>query len=421
MRKTLTVVFFLAIIAACAYVAVKLHQDSREDKKLKADFFTVNQIKYGILSGDKWTGQVSRIISMQIDSFNFTPSNRKILKKQVSNILLRLVDEADTMLHERQDKLSDRIKFSLIRGVVNLDKVRERVPKFSESILAELDKNENRTALKKILKQKVSDILGAACQDTLHEQQAVIRLYGMQDMDAFNQHIFEKTEVIKGRMQVYGYVLIGCLLLVLLMWIYVYRHEDLYASSFLFSVIISFIALVVGVSLPMIEIDARIAMMDLHLLKSHIIFKDQVIFFQTKSIIDVIRILLTQGKADSILVGVLILMFSVLFPVTKLISITIYLFNHQRGNRFIHYMSFKSGKWSMADVMVIAIFMAYVGFDGILDDQLADITVHTDPINMLTTNRTTLQTGFVIFVSFVLFNLALAELLKKITSRKNKA
>ena len=77
-------------------------------------------------------------------------------------------------------------------------------------------------------------------------------------------------------------------------------------------------------------------------------------------------------------------------------------------------MAFNSGKWSMADVMVIAIFMAYVGFASILDNQLADIEAHTDTVNVVTTNRTNLQTGFLVFVSFTLFNLILAEILKKI-------
>jgi hypothetical protein len=159
-------------------------------------------------------------------------------------------------------------------------------------------------------------------------------------------------------------------------------------------------------------------MLDLKLLSSHIIFQDQVIFFQTKSILDVIHILLLNGKADAIFVGILILMFSVLFPVTKLICTTIYLFSKDATNAFIRYMAFNSGKWSMADVMVIAIFMAYVGFQGILDDQLADITVHKESINLLTTNRTNLQTGFVLFVAFVLYNLVLAEILKKITKNR---
>jgi hypothetical protein len=65
--------------------------------------------------------------------------------------------------------------------------------------------------------------------------------------------------------------------------------------------------------------------------------------------------------------------------------------------------------------MVVAIFMSYVGFHGILDNQLEDITVHSEAINIITTNRTNIQPGFLIFVSFVIFTLILAEILKRIT------
>jgi hypothetical protein len=80
-------------------------------------------------------------------------------------------------------------------------------------------------------------------------------------------------------------------------------------------------------------------------------------------------------------------------------------------------MAFKSGKWSMADVMVVAIFMAYVGFQGILNNQLQDINMQNETLNLISTNRSNLQTGFLIFVSFVIFNLILAEFLKKVTQK----
>ncbi len=84
-------------------------------------------------------------------------------------------------------------------------------------------------------------------------------------------------------------------------------------------------------------------------------------------------------------------------------------------------MAFKSGKWSMADVMVVAIFMSYVGFQGILNNQLEDINMRNDMANLITTNQSNLQTGFIIFVSFVLFNLVLAEILKIITKNRREA
>ena len=68
-------------------------------------------------------------------------------------------------------------------------------------------------------------------------------------------------------------------------------------------------------------------------------------------------------------------------------------------------MVFKTGKWSMADVMVIAIFMAYIGFSGILNEQLNHLGGLTSSVDVLTTNKTQLQTGFFLFTAFAVISL----------------
>ena len=88
--------------------------------------------------------------------------------------------------------------------------------------------------------------------------------------------------------------------------------------------------LAVGVSTAMIEIDARISEVDFVILGEHIEFKNQILFYRSKSILEVVQILLQTGKIDSILVGVLILAFSVLFPTAKMISTEIYLFGKKK-------------------------------------------------------------------------------------------
>ena len=70
----------------------------------------------------------------------------------------------------------------------------------------------------------------------------------------------------------------------------------------------------------------------------------------------------------------------------------------------------------MADVKVVAIFMAYIGFKGILDTQLASLNLKTDSLASISTNETTLQPGFILFVAFVLFGLILSVILQKITA-----
>ena len=67
----------------------------------------------------------------------------------------------------------------------------------------------------------------------------------------------------------------------------------------------------------------------------------------------------------------------------------------------------------MADVMVVAIFMAYVGFDGIIGSQLDHLTESSKPVEIFTTNGTGLLGGFYLFLCFCLSSLVLSELIQK--------
>ncbi len=178
--------------------------------------------------------------------------------------------------------------------------------------------------------------------------------------------------------------------------------------------------LLVGLTTAMIDIDARINSLSFELLGETVSFKNQVIFFQSKSILDVVRILMATGKYDSIFVGILILAFSILFPIAKLLSTGISLLSQRKWakNKVIHYFAFQSGKWSMADVTVVAIFMAYIGFNGILRSQMGYLNTHSESFTSIATNQTSLQPGYIIFVTFVVFGLALSQILKMIMEKQ---
>ena len=167
----------------------------------------------------------------------------------------------------------------------------------------------------------------------------------------------------------------------------------------------------------MIEVDARINELNFVLLGQKINFTDQVLFFQSKSILDVVMILISGSAIDSILVGVLILVFSILFPVMKLSSTGIHLLGKKKlaENGIIKYFAFQSGKWSMADVIVIAILMAYIGLNGLLETQLKSLKISADSLTLISTHNTALQPGYIIFIAFVLFGLVLSTILKFIS------
>jgi ABC-type spermidine/putrescine transport system permease subunit I len=69
----------------------------------------------------------------------------------------------------------------------------------------------------------------------------------------------------------------------------------------------------------------------------------------------------------------------------------------------------------MADVMVVAIFMAFIGFDGIIGNQLDQLTESAKPVEIFTTNGTRLLGGFYLFLLFCVSSLLLSEIITRKT------
>jgi hypothetical protein len=70
----------------------------------------------------------------------------------------------------------------------------------------------------------------------------------------------------------------------------------------------------------------------------------------------------------------------------------------------------------MADVMVVSIFMAYLGLDSMIENELKKLVEQSEPVNVITSNGTELQVGFFLFVAFVFTSFILSILVEN--SRK---
>jgi uncharacterized paraquat-inducible protein A len=117
--------------------------------------------------------------------------------------------------------------------------------------------------------------------------------------------------------------------------------------------------------------------------------------------------MITNKSLQMNLVGVLLVTFSIFFPLLKIISSNCFYFNFKqtKDNRMIKFFVFKSGKWSIADVMVVAIFMAYIGFNGIITSQFGQFNSTEQELVILTTNGTSLQPGYYLFATYAFLSL----------------
>ena len=408
------------LLAIAIWSGFQVQRLSDERAEIKKDYSILNNITYGLLSVNAWRDHIVKVVTNRIDDFEFTAEQDKALKYEVSQILHAVINKADSLVNRKQKSLGGKLKKFAIKTLVNEDKIHARVPEFAETIVNELKKPKNKEKVKFIARSKLEEF-GTITYDSANEisrSESILAKYDAPDVPTFNSNSALLLDGLQRRAYFFTYVILGIMILFLIMWWVLRNQRSLHSIFFVISVLLTFVVLFVGLTSPMIEIDARIKEMSFLLIGERISFHDQVIFFQSKSIVDVVRILLETGKYDSAIVGMLILLFSIVFPIGKLLATKCYLLGNERwrNNKVIQFFAFKSGKWSMADVNVVAIFMAYIGFKGILDSQLASLNLKTDSLASISTNETTLQPGFILFLAFVLFGLILSVILQKITA-----
>ena len=101
----------------------------------------------------------------------------------------------------------------------------------------------------------------------------------------------------------------------------------------------------------MLEVEARISQLGLTFLGEPIGFTDQLLYFQSKSVLEVFQTLINTGKPDMWVVGVLVLMFSIVFPTLKVLTLTFCLFSRDCSGDFEWCgslpWSLPNGRWPM--------------------------------------------------------------------------
>jgi hypothetical protein len=420
--KIILILGLCGLLAVESFFAERLHTLSKQQEQIKSDYADVNNITLGLFSVDSWRDKMADIINHQVKHFKLTPKQKRQLQVEVEQILYALVNKAEAMINKPQKSLGAKIKQFVIKKAVKADSIKSKVPGFARSIIAKIDNPKQKSQLSNLAMTKFNQARHSTYLDSTRNANnalldKVYKRYGVNSPDELDHKFDSLLGNIRLRMFQYCFGMLACILVVLMLWWFLRKRVDLHGTLFIMSLLFAFILLIIGLSASMIEVECRVKSFDFVLLGEHVNFKNQVLFYESKSILGVVEVLFRQPAADSIGVGALILCFSILFPVTKLLSTGIHLLSKQRiaENRFVKFFAFQSGKWSMADVIVIAILMTYIGLNGLLDRQLASLDIKSEELTLITTNNTALQPGYIVFISFVLYGLILSTILKFIS------
>jgi len=409
-KSYLRVIITALLLPIAIVLTVQVILMAKQHQKVRIDLSEINHIRYGLLNVDEWAEQVAYILTEKINEFEVTPENREQLETSVSNVLYTLIDEVEKLMIERTSGQFSGMKKWIAGFALDVDQLRDSVPSFAHTVVNELDKPETKTLLQNYLNEKLEEFTASTYnRDHMELLNNLLLKYNCDGKEACKELLNEKLDQKQDAINLRVMVLLGVVLLAFL--INLIPKGKLNQVQSILLILSSLCLLLGGIITPMIELEARIDMLIFQLLSEEVVFRNNILFFQSKSITDMVRILMTDGSVQMISVGILIFTFSIVFPSVKLICSYLYSLNIDKlkENKVIQFFVIKSGKWSMADVMVVAIFMAYIGFNGIVGSQMANLSRSTQSIEILTTNGTHLTGGFYLFLCFCLASLFLSS------------
>ena len=413
---------WFVLVVTTGLVAFQFVRLEGRNAQMRQDLAAIQDIRYGLFNVDEWKRAVVDIIEDEIASFELNERNQAELQSKIEGLLYGLVATLET--NYREENAQRLLGFvrdlgSDLLGV--FDEMRRSVPDFAQRIIAYLDEPENREAERAFLISRLDEYAANTFAETDYaELDATLLRLNVQDEDR-SQGIQRaayrlNVEMAQINQQQSRLMWVGlCVLLITLIALFQWLCT---AVEIKMATVTLLIWLAVGVVMPLLLVDARIDRLQFSMLDHPVTFTDQVVFFQSKSILDVVRLLVFQGNGlGSMLAGGGVLLFSVIIPSIKLGATFLWRKDAPWTRSWVgKTLLFNSAKWAMADVMVVAIFLSYLGFNGVLNDQMQNLEGVSDRLEILTTSGSTLLPGFFVFFGFALMSIILSSRLKSADS-----
>ncbi|MBY0416041.1 MAG: paraquat-inducible protein A, partial [Bdellovibrionales bacterium] len=350
------------------------------------------------------------------DNLDFTPNYEKELKITVQKQLVILIDKVNERIEAKNNKtIKGKIKQSLMDFLVDMEDIKKGVPQYADAMIKQIKKPTTQGKLKDLLKDKIANYLaGTFDMQDMSEITRILNKVGAKDIDEAREKL--EKEILTRHERISNYAMALIILAIIVFLIPIFDKKNLPVPVYTALAMGLVILLITGVTTPMIDMEAKISQMSFILLNHSVKFENQVLYFQSKSVLDVFWIMITNDTLQMKAVGILMVLFSIVFPICKLSSSVAYYFNYKNSqeNGWIKWFVLKSGKWSMADVLVVAIFMAFIGFNGIISSQLGKLNSSVSKeVVIFTTNGTNLQPGFYVFFTYAMLALFLSNYLER--------
>lgn len=428
MKKILTYSIAVCIgllLIYSGYLALDLINQSKVIQQEETDRASIHKIDYGLFNMDAWKDKALNIFTKRLQEFEISSDAYGEVEIELRSYLKGIYKDYfisgklfEELFKEAEEKKSipplllNMFKKNLPEQIGNLN-IEASIPSMAKRLAGELRKKEPK--IKAVLKSELDNILVDTKDSTVVDTRIeMAHTYGTNTIEELNNMLVTNIAKHKADLKQASFNLLlflGAGLLLAFMLFFLSNSLSLLIASL---TLLSIILLICGINLPMIILDVRLNAFSFTLFGQPLSFEEQTLFFQTKSILDVTQNLLEGRTFDLKIVGIMVLCFSVVFPVIKLILSGMYLIlPKMQQNKLVKGMIFHLGKWSMADVFVVALFMAYVGFYGLITTQLERMENNKSGFAVETLNYTHLDYGAIFFTLYCILSISIGVILSK--------
>ena len=209
-----------ALLLLAGWSCFQVYQYSSQRAEIKKDYSEVNSITYGLLSVNTWRDHLTTIVLNRIEDFEFTPAQEDTLVHLVGGLMNAGIDKVDSLVDRKQTTIKGKLKKFAFKTLVDEEKIRETVPLFSRTLVDEIQKPENKEALKYIVRSKLleySDITHANAADSLLVD-SLLNKYEVANLEGFNEKAAVELKSLQESTYFYTYISLAVVLVFLLLW-----------------------------------------------------------------------------------------------------------------------------------------------------------------------------------------------------------
>ncbi|PKL16326.1 MAG: hypothetical protein CVV49_16775 [Spirochaetae bacterium HGW-Spirochaetae-5] len=381
----------------------------------KYDYAEINNIKYGLLNVEEWKKQINIILETELNTLYSTKTTEYEFKKRIRVLIKTLIDKIDKHIRKNNSNSAGGwVRQSFINIFLSPDDIKKGIPKYTNAIIHEMKKTKTRNHIKIILNEQIEKYFELTF-DTSEKPGIDYILHRTQSfsIDNAKARLFNTISVTNKLIFIETAILI--ILTLFLFSLSFFNTGVLTPSRYVYLVISLLILLTVGLLTPLIDLDIKISKFSFMLMGHTVAFRDQVIYFQSKSIIDIFIMLVKHNDTQIKLAGMLVALFIIILPILKITSSTCYYFNYRnaRNNPVICFFIKKSGRWFIEATMIISTLMTYTIFNRIISGRFNHFNAVSRDLIVALKNDTYLQPGYYAYLAYAIFALFLTDYLSR--------